>query len=129
MLCYAMLCYAFQGAIIKLGFLAKPYQPKGYDDQMALVDPPEGYELDNLATHGYIWQGPNHRPVHDPSISMTIALIAMALLAISLTSGPSILGIWVIPALLSKMARLATVVPSGSQLPSTTIRLASFMAL
>ena len=41
---YAMLCYALQGAVPKLSFLAKTCWPNGNDDQMALVDPLEGYK-------------------------------------------------------------------------------------
>ena len=48
------------------------------------------------------------------TITTTMALIAIALVAMNLTLDPSILGIWVTPALLRKMARLATVVESGS---------------
>ena len=48
------------------------------------------------------------------TISMSTALIATALIATILTSDPSILCMWVAPALLSKMARLATIVASSS---------------
>ena len=44
----------------------------------------------------------------------TMALIATALVATTLTSGPSILFIWVTLELLSKVAMLATVIAFGS---------------
>ena len=60
-LCYAilyyamlyLLCYALQGVVSELSFLAKPCQPNRYEDYMALVDPLEGYELDTPTTHGH----------------------------------------------------------------------------
>ena len=47
------------------------------------------------------------------TITTTMALIAMALEAMTLTSSPGILPMWVTPALLHKMARLATIVASS----------------
>ena len=38
-LCYAMLGYALQGAVLELSFFTKPHQPNGDDDQMVPVDP------------------------------------------------------------------------------------------
>ena len=43
-LCYAMLYYALQEAVPELSIVAKPRQPNRYNDQIALVDPSEGYE-------------------------------------------------------------------------------------
>ena len=52
---------------LNLVFLSKPHQPNGYDDRMALADPPEGFELDTPNIHdiltkdtyieyqGFIW--------------------------------------------------------------------------
>ena len=65
MLCYAMLCYDLQGAVPELSSSAKPCQPNGHDDQMALANPLEGYELDTPTTHGHLWHRPNHGPAHD----------------------------------------------------------------
>ena len=48
------------------------------------------------------------------NITTTMALIAMALVTMTLTLGHSILCKWVISALLSKMARVATIVASSS---------------
>ena len=64
-LCYALLCYALQVVASELYFLAKSHHPKGHDDQMALVDPPEGYELNSPTTHGHLKHRPNHKPAHN----------------------------------------------------------------
>ena len=62
---YATLFHNLQRAVLKLSFLAKPCHPNGHDDQMALVDPLEGYELYTPTTHGHSWHDPNHGPAHD----------------------------------------------------------------
>ena len=62
---YAMLCYALQGAVPELSFLAKPHQPNGHDDQMVLVDPLEGDKSDTPTTHGHPWHGLDHGPAHN----------------------------------------------------------------
>ena len=49
-----MLCYALQRAVLKLIFLPKSHQTNGYDDQMALVDPLEGFKSDTFTTHGHL---------------------------------------------------------------------------
>ena len=69
LLCYAMLCYALQGAVPKLSFLAKPCQPNGHDDQIILADPLVGDKLDTPTTHGHLWHGPNHEPAHNYNYS------------------------------------------------------------
>ena len=51
MLCYAILCYALQGAVLELSFLAKLCQPNGHYEQMVLVDPLEGDKLDIPTSH------------------------------------------------------------------------------
>ena len=48
------------------------------------------------------------------AIALTTPLIATALVVISLTLGYNILGIWLTPELLSRMAKLITVVSSSS---------------
>ena len=53
MLCYTELCYDLQKVVPDLGFLAKPHQPNGNVDQVALVDTLGGYESDTLTTHGH----------------------------------------------------------------------------
>ena len=63
------------------------------------------------------------------TIAINMALIAVDLVAMALTLGPSILYIWVTLALFSKIAKLATEVASISYLPSTMIRLALFLAM
>ena len=65
MLCYAMLCYALQGAVPELSFIAKPYQPNRHDDKIVLVDPLEGEELDTPTTYEHPRHGHNHEPAHD----------------------------------------------------------------
>ena len=60
MLCYAMLCYALQGAAPELSFLAKPCQPTGHDEQMVLVDPLEVNKSNTPTTHGHPWHGLKH---------------------------------------------------------------------
>ena len=62
---YAILCYTLQGAVPALIFLAKHYQPNGHNNQMALVDPLEGYELDTLTTRVHPWDGPDNGPAHN----------------------------------------------------------------
>ena len=100
--CYAMLCYILQGAVPELSFLNKPHQTNGYADQIALVDPwPNGYEWIPLLLMGIQSMGMTMRLPMTLTISNTMALIAIALVATTLTSGPSTLGIWVIPPLLS----------------------------
>ena len=89
MLCYAILCYTLQASVPELSLLAKPYWPNRHDDQMALVETPEGNESYTPTTHGHLWHGPNHGPAHDP-IAIFTALIAMALVAMNLTWGPRI---------------------------------------
>ena len=64
-----------------------------------------------------------------PTIATSMALIIIAMVAITLTFGTIILGIWVAPVLLSEMARLATVLALVSKLPSTMIRPTLFMAM
>ena len=81
---------------------------------MALVDPFEGYRSDATITRGHLWYGLSHGPATIMTIAITMALIAMALVVMTLTLGPGILDIWVTPALLSEMARLSKVVASGS---------------
>ena len=51
LLFYTILYYAIQGSVLELSILAKPHQPNGYDNQIALVDPPEGYKSDAPTTH------------------------------------------------------------------------------
>ena len=111
---YAMLCCALKRAILKLSFLAKPHHPNMHDYQIALVDPLEGYKSYTLTTHEVPCHGPNQGHAHNPTIATTTDLIAIDSLAMNLTSGLSILSIWVAPALLSKMGMLATVVASGT---------------
>ena len=62
---YAMICYALQGAVPELSFLAKPHLPNGHDDQIVLVDPLEEDKLDTPTTHGHPWHGLDHGPAHD----------------------------------------------------------------
>ena len=50
---YAMLCYALQGAVLELNFLAKPCQPNRCDDQIAMVDLFEGDKPNTPTTHGH----------------------------------------------------------------------------
>ena len=59
------LCYALQGVVTELSFLAKPYQLNGCNDQMVLVDSLEGDKSDTPTTHGDPWHGLNHGPAHD----------------------------------------------------------------
>ena len=77
---YTMLYYAFQVAVPELSFLAKPHQSNGYGNQMALVDPLEGYELDTPNIYRHLGHSPT------TGLSVTIALIATALVATTLTS-------------------------------------------
>ena len=65
LLCYDMLCYALQGVVPKLSFLAKLTQPNGYNEQMVLVDPLEGDKLDTPTTHRHLWHGLDHGPAHN----------------------------------------------------------------
>ena len=109
-----MLCYTIQGALFELIFLAEPHQPNGYDGHFDLVDFPEGYEMDTPITHGHPWHGPTMYVPMTLTLAMTMVLIAMALVAKTLTSGPGVLCIWETPALFYEMARLATVVVLGS---------------
>ena len=48
------------------------------------------------------------------TVTMTMAIIAMDLVDTTLNLGPGILGIWITPALLSELAKFATVLASGS---------------
>ena len=63
-LCYAMQCYALQGAVPELSFLAKLYQPYGHDDQMVWVDSFEGDKSYNPTNHGHPWHGLDHGPAY-----------------------------------------------------------------
>ena len=49
-----MLCYALQGVVSELSFLAKSCQPNRHNNQMALVDCLEAYELDTPTTYGHL---------------------------------------------------------------------------
>ena len=113
-LCYAMQCNALQGAVPELSFLAKPHQPSGHDDQMILVDPLEGDKSDTPTTHGHPWHGLGPSLPMTKTLATTMALIATALVTTALTSGPGVLCMWVTTELLSKIARLATIVASSS---------------
>ena len=109
-----MLCYALQRAAIELTFLAKPCQPNGHDDQMVLVDPLEGDELDTPTMYGHPLHGVYHRPAHDHDHNYNHGPDSHGLSNHNLTLGPGILCMWVALAKLSKMARLATIVASSS---------------
>ena len=63
------------------------------------------------------------------TIAMTMLLIATALVAMTLTLSTSILGFWVIPALLHTITRLATAVVYSRRSASSKIKLRSSMAL
>ena len=65
LLCCTMLYYALQVAVLALSSLAKPHQPNGHNDQIALVDPLEEYELDTPTTLGHPWHGPDLGPAYD----------------------------------------------------------------
>ena len=62
-LCSIILCYALQGAVPELSFLAKPHQPNRHDFQRDLGDSSFGCESDN--THRHSWHEPNYGPAHD----------------------------------------------------------------
>ena len=88
MLCYAMLCNALQGAVPELSFLAKPRQPNGHDDQMVLVDPLRETSWIPLLLMGIHGMGLTMGLPTTMTITTTMALIATALVATALTSGP-----------------------------------------
>ena len=103
-----------KGAVPELSFLAKPHQPNGHDDQME-VDPFETSWIPLLLMGIHGMGSTTGLPMTTTiTITMTTALIAMALVTTTLTLGIGILCMWVVPALLSKMARLATIVASSS---------------
>ena len=62
---YAIQCYALEGAIPELSFLAKPHQPNGHDNQMVLVAPLEGNKSDTPTTHRHPWHLLNYRCAHN----------------------------------------------------------------
>ena len=72
-LCYAIL--SLQRVLADFSFLAKPYQPNGYHDQMALISPLVGYKSNTLTTYVHLWHGPYHDPTyadnhnHDQSLN------------------------------------------------------------
>ena len=103
-----------QGAVADFSFLAELCQPNEHNDQMDLVDPHEGYESNTLLLMG------THSVILTMGLSMTLtivtttAVVAMALVAITQTSGAGILSIWFTPLLLCEIFRLTTVVASRS---------------
>ena len=63
LLCYAMLC--FTTSIFEPSSLAKPRQPNGHSNQMALVDPLERYKANTPTTHGHPWHRHDQGLTHD----------------------------------------------------------------
>ena len=68
---------------------------------MALLDPFQGYEQIPILLMAIYSMGPIMGLPITMNITMTMVLIATALVVTTLTLGPSILGIWVTLALLS----------------------------
>ena len=69
-----MICYTLQGAVSGLSFLAKHCQPNRYGNQMAVVDPLEGYGSDAPTAHGNQWHRPSKGPAHGPDHSYSHGL-------------------------------------------------------
>ena len=51
---YTILCYSMQGVVLELSYLVKSHKPNGHNNQMDIVDLPEGYELDTFTTHKHL---------------------------------------------------------------------------
>ena len=130
-LCYAMLCYAmlYKEQFLNSVFWLSLISPMDMMTRWSWLIPLRETSRIPLLLMGIHSMGSTMGLPMTTTITTTMALIAMALVAMTLTSGPSILCMWVTPALLSKMARLATIVASSSWSPLTMIRLALFMAM
>ena len=111
---YAMLCFALQGAVSELSFMAKPCQPNGYDNQMVLIDPFEGDKSDTPTIYGHPWHGHNHGPAHDHDYNHNHSHESHSLSSHNPDLRPRHFMMWVTPALLSEIARLATIIASSS---------------
>ena len=94
--------------------MVKPCQPNVHDNQIALVDPLEGYKADTPTANGHLWHRPNHRLAHNHDHKHDHGPDSHGLSRHDPDLRPKHLCIWVTPALLSEMARLATVVESSS---------------
>ena len=82
---------------------------------MDQVDSPKGYQQDTPTTNRYLWHGLDYGPIHDPYHSHNNGPNSYGLSSHDPNLKPQRSRYLITPALFCEIARLATVVESGSQ--------------